>query len=537
MPSDPEQGVIDDLAHQPHEGQVHGVAEGGAQRHHAGVVGLVEVGKAVQPAAGEEERPGGGGEAPLERGGEQLGLGDLGACDELPPHEGADRIRAVDLDVAQPRPGQRVPALPQPGDDLEILDQGAQLRGRAEVELHAAVHVERLVERVDLRAQHVRVAVALVEREGIDDLRRVAARQQARLAQRAAEAVRVAQVPEHAPHRGLGGHVERGRDVRVQAIELIRVGEAEQREQLRAHRVDGLGLGERGRRAGRRAGIELENRRQRRVAQARVDHAGSFEQHQVAVRQLAQGRAIRDQQGRGAALGEDQREHLPVGARAARQVAGARGSREQRVHLGEVGAVPGPEPIAQPAQLAEAGARGERDAVQVVERDALARGRGVRPVEVRAQRPRSDLAQLVCRAARCSRPASGGTSRAASRACSRPAGSVPPRAARAARGWPPPGDPIRSPDCGWASPWRAARGSRRRAASRAPAAGCSRSSGRPAPGSARAPASGPCGPRSRGRRAPSRGRSPAAPSPSARAGAATGAPGTSPRSRRARAAR
>ena len=52
----PEQGVIDDLAHQPHEGQVHRVAEGGAQRHHALVVGLVEVREPVQAAAGEEDR-------------------------------------------------------------------------------------------------------------------------------------------------------------------------------------------------------------------------------------------------------------------------------------------------------------------------------------------------------------------------------------------------------------------------------------------------------------------------------------------------
>ena len=204
-------------------------------------------------------------------------------------------------------------------------------------------------------------------------------------------------------------------------------GTSEQREQLRAHRVDGLGLGEGGRRAGRGARAELQDRRERGVAQARVDHAGLLEQHQVAIRQLAQGRAIRDQQARGAALGEDQREHLPVRprARARSPLRVAGGSREQRVHLGEVGAVPGPEPVAEPAQLAEARARGERDAVQVVEHDALARRRGVRPVEIRAQRRRADLAQLVGGCRRCSRPASGGTSRAASRACCRPAGSGP----------------------------------------------------------------------------------------------------------------
>ncbi len=115
----------------------------------------------------------------------------------------------------------------------------------------------------------------------------------------------------------------------------------------------------------------------------------------MAVRQLAQGRAIRDQQARGAALGEDQREHLPVGPRAPREPARAVGIREQRVHLREVGAVPGPESVAEPAQLAEARARGERDAVQVVEHDALSRRGGVRPVEIGAQRRRPDLAQLV----------------------------------------------------------------------------------------------------------------------------------------------
>ena len=111
--------------------------------------------------------------------------------------------------------------------------------------------------------------------------------------------------------------------MRIQAIELVGAGDAEQREQLRAHRVDGLGLGEGGRRAGRGARAELEDRRERRVAQARVDHARLLEQHQVAIRQLAQRRAVGDQQARGAALGEDQREHLAVGARAARELRSA----------------------------------------------------------------------------------------------------------------------------------------------------------------------------------------------------------------------
>ena len=167
------------------------MAEGGAQRHHARVVGLVEVREPVQAAAGEEERRGAGGEAPVERGVEQLGAGrSRGRARSVSSTKAPIASERCGASWRSHDGGQRVPALPQAGDDLEILDERAQLRGRAEVELHAAVHVERLIERVDLRAQHVRVARALVERERIDDLRGVAAREQARLAQRSAEPVR-----------------------------------------------------------------------------------------------------------------------------------------------------------------------------------------------------------------------------------------------------------------------------------------------------------------------------------------------------------
>ena len=325
--------------------------------------------------------------------------------------------------------------------------------------------------------------------------------------------------------------------MRIQAIELVGPGDAEQREQLRAHRVDGLGLGEGRRRTGRGARAELEDRRERRVAQTRVDHPRLLEQHQVAIRQLAQGRAVGGQQARRAPLGEDQREHLPVGARAAREPVRFGRSREQGVDLGEVGAVPGPQRVAQSVQLAEARARGERHAVQVVEDDAPPRRRGVRPVEIGAQRGRTDLAQLVA-------GAGGVAARGVQvllelrreRAAARQALTLRPRPElRKGRGRQ--AVPF---DHGVAS--GRAGGEELAVLDEEQRLDHERRDAREALGrrvreSARALASDPYGPRSRGLRAPFRGRSPGIPSPSARAGAPTSAPGTSPRSRPFRAAR
>ena len=53
----------------------------------------------------------------------------------------------------------------QVGDDRQVGDQGAQLGGRAELQLGTRIDVERLVQAVGMDAHVVAVAAALVQYE------------------------------------------------------------------------------------------------------------------------------------------------------------------------------------------------------------------------------------------------------------------------------------------------------------------------------------------------------------------------------------
>ena len=67
----------------------------------------------------------------------------------------------------------------QLGNDFQIADQGAQLRGRAELQFRSRVDVERTVQAVRVYPHMVAVVVAaLVQHEAPGDLRRVGAVQQ-----------------------------------------------------------------------------------------------------------------------------------------------------------------------------------------------------------------------------------------------------------------------------------------------------------------------------------------------------------------------
>ena len=78
--------------------------------------------------------------------------------------------------------------------ELEVVDQRPKLCGRAQVELHAPVQVERLIEGIRLYAQRVRRARPLEERDGVDDPSGVGAGQKARRPE--ARGLRLACVPQ-----------------------------------------------------------------------------------------------------------------------------------------------------------------------------------------------------------------------------------------------------------------------------------------------------------------------------------------------------
>ena len=152
-------------------------------------------------------------------------------------------------------------------------------------------------------------------------------------------------------------------------------------------------------RAGR-AGLvaEIELHRERGVAKLWRDDAVRCREPQVAVGQSREvlapagaeeigGPALRDEQTQDLAEGvglliEDQ---LVPGGRPA----------QKRVHMLEIGAVPRPQPVAEPRDFAVIGRRRERNRIQIVEHDLPALVRCIRPLRIGAQRRRVHLAELV----------------------------------------------------------------------------------------------------------------------------------------------
>ncbi len=87
---------------------------------------------------------------------------------------GGELIAPVHLDGAELVGAERREPRVQPGDDLEIADERAELGRGAEVEARPRIDVERLVEAVRLHAHAVGARRLLVEGEAVDHPRRVA---------------------------------------------------------------------------------------------------------------------------------------------------------------------------------------------------------------------------------------------------------------------------------------------------------------------------------------------------------------------------
>jgi hypothetical protein len=90
----------------------------------------------------------------------QIAHGPAGQC-----------IPVGDLDLGQLRRIQGGVLLVQFGDQIQVGDQGAQLRRRAHVELGALVQVEGLVQAVGLDAQQGALVREFVEREAVQHFR------------------------------------------------------------------------------------------------------------------------------------------------------------------------------------------------------------------------------------------------------------------------------------------------------------------------------------------------------------------------------
>ncbi len=389
--------VGDDVAHQADEDKVHRVAERLGDGDHLAVVELVEVGEAMAAAAGEEALVRAGGIAPPHRRFQQRRQVEAG----LGGKRGGDPARQrIGRGGGGPQVLRRqaAQAVVEIGHDLQIGDQGAQLGGRAEIELGALVDVEGAVEVVGLEAQVVAVAAAFVEHQAVDHLlRRAAVEQPRRREAPGPQCVRIRQAPQDFGHALLDLLVQGGLDRQVQAVEIVRGLQPQLPEQAGAQGGRRLPRQRRGRRRrGRGAVGETRRLRQGRVAQRRVDDAGLGQQAQVAVDQPVQRRAVRKQEVGRPPLGDQEAEQLAIGQGAALQIlAAGRRRREAAVHVVEVGGEPRPEAVADTNDLAEARARRERRGVQVVDDDPLPRRPGVLALEIAAHAGRHHLAQLL----------------------------------------------------------------------------------------------------------------------------------------------
>ena len=390
--------VIHHLAHHADEHQVHRTAQRLGHRHHGVVVAALEVAEAVRAAAGIEGLPGGSGIAALHRSRQRIRKAGAGVGPEVIQHPGTQAVARVELGARARQVRRGHAALVDFGNELQPAHQGTQLGGGAEVELGAGIDVERLVEVVGIDAQVVHALPALVERQAVDHLGRVAGAQQPRAGEpQFPDARRIGQPAQEGGDLLLHGGVERGARREIEAVQLIEAAHAEQREQLRAREVHTLLAREVDHRRGAGARAQHQRRRLRRRCQVARDHAIARHAPQVAVGERRQRRGVAQVVGR-AAHRENQREHLlvilrPLGERRRR-------IREHAIDLREGAAEPGFQPVAEARHLAVARLCGQRQRVQVIEQQLPARGQRVLAAAVDTQAGRAHLQQLVARIAR-----------------------------------------------------------------------------------------------------------------------------------------
>ncbi|MDR8896663.1 hypothetical protein FEP69_06056 [Burkholderia multivorans] len=368
------------------------------QRHDAAVVGLLEVREDLRAAA-RIEHVGARRILALDCRVEhrlQRAVARMRQVVERPARESVDRIglHARELGIRQ-MPVARM----QVGHDLQIGDQRAQFRGRAEVDAAAAIHVERLVDAVGLHAQQVGAVAMFVQREAVRQVRRVVLRREHLEAVQAGRLCAVARGRLREPFgdRALHAVVERARRFEVELVELIEIADPERREQRCARRRDRLARHEGLHARGSRRRTELDVRGERRIAQRRRDHAAVREQPQVTVGQPLQRRIAAIQEIRRRALRDDQRQHLAERLALFVDVVAGRRRGQDAVHVVEVAAVPCGEAVADAGDFADVRPRGERHRIQIAHDDRAAREHRLRAVQIRADRRGRDLPQLLRR--------------------------------------------------------------------------------------------------------------------------------------------
>src|SRR6516162_883766 len=110
-------------------------------------------------------------------------------------------------------------------DELEIVSQRSQLGRTPQLQLHAFIQIERLIERVCLHSQDIAFRSPLKKREAVSDLRWVAAQKQVLVVAEALrlDKLRILQFFEKPEDLVLQGDIQSCVGVQVQAIKCVQV--------------------------------------------------------------------------------------------------------------------------------------------------------------------------------------------------------------------------------------------------------------------------------------------------------------------------
>ena len=303
--------VVDHLAHDADEHQVHGAARCLGNREDATVIVLVEVGKGEHAAAGVKRLPRARGKLALHRGIERLAQAGARICPEIIQHPRAQVVARVQREQPLGGTGRVREFRVCSRDQLEPAQERAQLGGGSEIELGAGIDVQRLVQIVGVDAQPVHALAALVEREAVNHLRGIGSPHQMLAVQpQLGDALRARERTQEGGDLVLHRRIQRGAGIQIETIEFIQAVHAEQAKQLGACQVDPflLGVIDQWRGAGTRA--ERERCSQRGLSQRARNDAVQHHAPEVTISECGQSLRILPKVVRGSPHREHQRQHL-----------------------------------------------------------------------------------------------------------------------------------------------------------------------------------------------------------------------------------
>ena len=242
--------------------------------------------------------------------------------------------------------------------DMEIRHQGAQLGGRAELQLGPGVEVEGLVRAVGMDAQVVAVRPALVEHEAVGHLADDRTAREQLVADHAdrLREFRLGKFLQDGGDARLSRRVDRRLGAQIEPVERVEARQAEHCHQPGARLLGSLLLDVGDLSDRRRLGAEFQLGIECRVAQAAVDDTGVVHRPDVAVAQFAEPFTVVEQVMTGQPAGEQEAERLPIDLALARQLLFIfRSAGQHLVGFVEIGAVPDPHRVGKANHLAIAG--------------------------------------------------------------------------------------------------------------------------------------------------------------------------------------